>query len=82
MPASHRFLRWILPAKAFAAVREGTKRWLLECPCGFRRDLWDAGGVRYMAAGEPRRLAWCPGCRKATWHRLRKKTETEQREMP
>ena len=51
MAAEHRFLRFILPAKAFAAVRAGTKQWLAECPCGHKRDVWDSGGVRYKAAG-------------------------------
>ncbi len=82
MPAEHRFLKFILPAKAFAAVRAGTKQWLTECPCGHRRDLWDSGGVRYKAAGEPRMLGSCPACGKATLHKIRKKTETEKLEIP
>ena len=82
MPAEHRFLKFILPAKAFAAVRAGTKKWLAECPCGHKRDLWDSGGVRYKAAGEPRELGYCPGCGTSTMHKIRKKTEAEQREIP
>jgi DNA-directed RNA polymerase subunit RPC12/RpoP len=82
MPAEHRFLKFILPAKAFTAVREGTKQWLAECPCGHRRDLWDSGGVRYKAAGEPRQMGSCPACGKATLHKIRKKTEAEKREIP
>jgi hypothetical protein len=82
MPAAHRFLKLILPSKAFAAVREGTKQWLAECPCGHRRDLWDSGGVRYKAAGEPRQIGSCPACGKATLHKIRKKTEAEKQEIP
>ena len=82
MPAEHRFLRFILPAKAFAAVREGTKLWLAECPCGHKHDIWDAGGIRYKAAGEPRKLAHCPACGKATMHKIRKKTEEEKQTIP
>ncbi len=51
MPTEHRFLKTILPAKVFAAVREGTKQWLAECPCGHKQDFWDSGGVRYKAIG-------------------------------
>ena len=82
MPTEHRFLKFILPAKAFAAVRAGTKEWLAECPCGHKRDVWDSGGVRYKAAGEPRQLGYCLLCRKSTLHRIRKKTDAEQQEIP
>lgn len=78
MPAEHRFLKFILPPKAFAAVRADTKEWLAECPCGHKRDIWDSDGVRYKACGEPRRLARCPACGKATMHKTRKKTELEK----
>ena len=81
-PAEHRVLKFILPAKAFAAVRAGTKLWLIECRCGHRRDIWDAGGVRYKAAGDPRRLLRCPVCGKLTLHKIRKKTDAERQEIP
>jgi len=41
MPAEHKFLKFILPATVFEAIKAGTKKWLLECPCGEKRDLWD-----------------------------------------
>jgi len=82
MPAEHRFLKFILPAKAFNAVRAGTKLWLIECPCGHKRDLWDLGGVRYKAAGKPRRPCVCPECWRLTWHKTRKKTELEKQDIP
>ncbi len=41
MPAEHKFLKFILPASVFTALRAGTKKWLLECPCGHKQDLWD-----------------------------------------
>ena len=81
-PAEHRFLKFILPARAFAAVKAGTKAWLAECACGHKRDVWDSGGVRYKAAGEPRQLARCPACGKATMHKIRRKTEVERQQLP
>ena len=77
MAAEHKFLKFILPARAFAAVEAGTRQWLIECPCGHKRDYWDAGGVRYKAVGEPRQWGPCPQCRKKRWHKVRKKTEAE-----
>ena len=82
MRSAHRFLKFILPAKAFDAVRAGTKQWLAECRCGHKRDVWDLGGVRYGAAGQPRRRMHCPACGEHTWHKFRKKTELEQQELP
>jgi len=82
MPAAHKFLKFILPDLAFTAVKAGTKLWLLECPCGHKLDLWDAGGVRYKAAGEPRRRYRCDACGQTTWHKVRRKTEAEQQAVP
>jgi len=81
MPAEHKFLKFILPAKAFDAVRKGTKLWLIECPCGHKRDFWDAGGVRYKAVGEPRQYLKCPKCGRGTWHKIRKKTDVERQQI-
>jgi hypothetical protein len=77
----HGLLKALLPAKAFAAVKAGTRQWLIECPCGEKRDFWDAGGVRYKAVGEPRKLHGCKTCGKVRWHKVRKKSETERQTM-
>jgi hypothetical protein len=82
MLAEHPFLKSVLPVKAFAAVRAGTKEWLAECPCGHKQDVWNSGGVRYKALGEPRQLGYCPSCGNCTMHKIRKKTEAEKREIP
>ena len=82
MAAMQRFLRFILPARALEAVRQGTKLWLAECPCGYKRDLWDSGGVRYKAAGNPLSLSYCPECDRNRMFLIRKKTEEEKQELP
>lgn len=82
MSSEHKFLSCLLPRRAFDALRMGTKAWLEECPCGNKRDLWDAGGLRYKASGEPRRLVLCQVCGKRTLHKIRRKTEAERRELP
>ncbi|MFC1454423.1 hypothetical protein ACFLQL_04490 [Verrucomicrobiota bacterium] len=81
MPAEHKFLKLILPGTWFEAVKTDTKKWLLECPCGHKRDFWDAGGVRYKAAGEPRQWLKCPKCGHMKWHKIRKKTDTEKQQL-
>jgi hypothetical protein len=81
MPAEHKFLKFILPARAFAAIEAGTRQWLIECPCGHKRDLWDAGGVRHKGVGEPRQYHKCPKCGRGTWHKIRKKTDVEKQQL-
>ena len=81
MPAEHPFLKFILPAKAFAALKAGTKQWLIECPCGHKRDLWNAGGARYRGTGQPRQLWHCPACDKSTMHKVRQKTQAERHDL-
>jgi hypothetical protein len=73
-----KILRFILPSKVFAAIEAGTRQWLAECPCGHKRDYFEAGGIRYKACGNPRVLLECPNCRKATMHLVQKKTEEEK----
>ncbi len=81
MPAEHRFLRWLLPKRAFEAIKAGTKQWLVECPCGVKRDFWDEGGVRWGGVGEPRQYCRCEACDKGTWQKVRKKTDEERRQI-
>ena len=76
-PAEHPFLRWLLPERAFRAVETGTRHWLIECPCGSRLDFWDAGGVRWKAAGEPRQLFPCRACGQTRWNKVRRKAPGE-----
>jgi len=66
-----RIARFLLPARAFAALEAGTRPWVLQCPaCGFSRSLWELGGIRYKASGTPRHPARCHGCGKTGWHRI------------
>lgn len=81
MAANHWFLRAILPAKWYGAVKTGTRLWLIECSSGHKRDLWDAGGVRYKAFGEPRTYGRCRECGKASCLKIRKKTGAEKTEI-
>jgi DNA-directed RNA polymerase subunit RPC12/RpoP len=75
MNASQRFLKAILPASAFAALEAESRTWLLRCPhCGHEYSLWDIGGIRYKAAGNPRRYAACPQCGQRSWQSLYKRS--------
>lgn len=70
----------LIPQKWSARMKAESRSWMLRCPCGFERTWWDAGGIRWKAAGHPRRLIRCPKCGRRTWHTTYKKKADEARE--
>jgi uncharacterized Zn finger protein len=60
-------------------VEAESRQWMVQCPCGFERSVWDLGGVRYGARSRGKKvLRRCTECGRFRWHRVYKK-ETEQR---
>lgn len=58
-------------AETAAAMEAHSRAWLVQCPdCGHERSIWEMGGIRYKAAGNPRMLMRCPKCGKRGWHRV------------
>lgn len=53
-----------------AAIERESRQWIMQCPQGHEQSVWDAGGIRYRAAGNPQRVAWCPKCKRLAWHRI------------
>ena len=74
------FIQWffflILPQRWAESMEAESRRWMLRCPCGFERSWWDAGGIRWKAAGDDRRMMRCPQCGRLTWHTTHKKPAT------
>ncbi len=58
-----RFLKTVLPRSWAEDMEAETRSWMVQCPCGFERSVWEMGGVRWKAIGRPRRLMTCPQCR-------------------
>ncbi len=77
--AGHRLLQRVVPAGMFESLEAGTRTYMFECPCGHKRDLWEAGGIKYEG-NEQRSYAKCSVCGNRTWHRKRKKNPEEYRE--
>jgi hypothetical protein len=47
-----------------------SRAWKVHCPhCHFVRSIWDMGGIRYRAYGNPYKLRLCPSCGKVGWHK-------------
>lgn len=51
-------------------MRRDSMAWKIKCPCGYERSVWETGGIRWKAKGNPKRLMKCPKCGKATWHTI------------
>lgn len=58
------------PATA-ARMEADSRMWMMQCPnCGWERSLWELGGIRYKAVGNPRSLQRCPNCRQIRWLKI------------
>ncbi len=56
-----------------AAIEAESRAWILRCgQCAHEISVWDMGGVRAGASGNPSYRAKCAGCGKRTNHGLRK----------
>jgi ribosomal protein S27E len=59
----------ILPRRWAEEMEAESRTWMLRCKdCDSERSVWEAGGVRWKAAGRPSRLVHCPRCGRITWH--------------
>ena len=67
------FLTILLPKAWAEDIKAESLTWMVQCPCGFERSVWESGGVRYKAKGSPRRLGVCTQCGERTWHRVYRK---------
>jgi ribosomal protein S27E len=58
------------PATA-ARMEANSRMWMMQCPnCSYEQSIWDIGGIRYKAFGNPRSLQRCPNCGKIGWHKI------------
>jgi hypothetical protein len=68
----------ILPRSWAAALERESRAWKVICPCGEVRSVWETGGIRYKAAGNPKRLLNCNRCGQRTWHQVEYRKEASQ----
>ena len=68
-----RLITSIVPRSWAAGMEAESRAWMARCAtCGEERSVWELGGIRWKAAGTPRRRLWCLRCARRTWHQLRK----------
>ncbi len=61
------------PRRLVAAMERESRQWIMRCPEGHEQSVWDAGGIRFGAKGNPRKMVWCPKCEQLRWQRLYKR---------
>jgi hypothetical protein len=62
-----------LVTKFFPNAQIESEDWMVRCTCGKVRSVWELGGVRFKAKGNPHRLLKCPACGETTWHSVYRK---------
>jgi ribosomal protein S27E len=64
-----------LAPRGWAADMEAESRaWMIRCSaCNFEQSVWDWGGIRWGAAGNPKRYLRCPQCGQSNWHTVYRK---------
>jgi hypothetical protein len=76
MSSIQKFMLAILPETWAKSMESESREWIYTCSCGHTCSAWDMGGIRWKAAGNPRRLMKCPGCGKLTWHVVSRQRQT------
>ena len=53
-----------------------SREWVMQCPnCGAERSIWELGGLRYKAKGQPRRRTTCWACGRSGWFKTYRTTD-------
>jgi hypothetical protein len=67
------FILWFMPDAMKKAAEADSRAWIGTCKhCGAGNSIWDIGGIRYKAAGEPITRVRCPKCGKFGFVTFRK----------
>ena len=74
MSTIQKIITSLVPASWARSMEAESRDWMARCTCGFERSIWEIGGIRWKAAGSPRRRLQCPQCGQSTWHTVYRKT--------
>jgi hypothetical protein len=62
-----KFFVALLPPSWAAKMEAESRSWIARCACGYARSIWEMGGIRWGAAGQPKRYLSCPQCGQSSW---------------
>ena len=78
MSSIQKFFMAILPTGWAASMEKESRSWLVRCQCGNTTSIWDLGGIRWGAAGQPKRYLLCPKCGQASWQTVSREPRDER----
>ena len=70
MSSIQKFFAAVLPRSSAESMTADSRSWMVRCPCGFARSVWELGGIRGKAAGKTHWFKSCPQCGQRSWHRV------------
>lgn len=73
MSSIQKFFKTVFPASWAASMEAESRSWMMRCPCGFERSIWDIGGIRWKAKGTKKNYKLCPSCKELNWHTIEKR---------
>jgi RNase P subunit RPR2 len=66
LSGSQRLVKWFSSSARFEKMMEESKQWKFTCKhCNEVSSVWDAGGIRYKASGNPKVMLKCIHCGKS-----------------
>lgn len=65
MSIAQKIFKTFSSAETFEKAKTESLKWLFDCECGNTFSVWEIGGIRYKAAGNPSKLVQCPKCKKS-----------------
>ena len=73
LSGAQKFVKWFSSSSKFEKMMAESKEWKFTCNnCGQTSSIWDVGGIRYKAAGNPSIRVKCPHCQKAGMQKISK----------
>jgi hypothetical protein len=65
LSGAQRFVKWFTSSSRFEKIMAESRQWKFTCECGQVSSIWDIGGVRSGAGGNPKKYVKCPHCGKS-----------------
>lgn len=73
LSGSQRLVKWFTSAARFEDMMRESKTWVFTCKhCGQLSNIWEAGGIRYKAKGNPSTYVKCIHCGKSGMNSISK----------
>jgi hypothetical protein len=74
LSGAQKLVKWFSSASRFEKIMNESKQWKFTCDCGQVSSVWDTGGVRSGASGNPKVAVKCPHCGKKSIQKISKES--------